>query len=268
MTYNPVRTRALILNTISVLLTLSTLIPSNVKPSPEVAQRWALLIGINEYKSEQIRSLQGCVADVKNMRDILVHRFGFPESNIKMILNQQATTKNINKTLQSHLLKNNSINQKDVVLLYYAGHGSQQVDENNDEPDGMDETIVPYDARAGGAEITDDEVGSWLQELRKKTTNLTFILDSCHSGSATRDPYSAVRYVPPKTGVGATRGVNTPTYSQSRKGSDWMMPESGYTLLSACMHFENSHEFKIENQVRGVFSYHLQEILKIGRAHV
>jgi len=262
MIKSQIKIKTVIAGTICILPILFTIHLAKSQPANAGIQRWALLIGINEYKSQQIRSLKGCVADVENMRDILVHRFGFPESNIKMILNQQATTKNINKTVQSHLLKNNSINQNDVVLLYYAGHGSQQVDENNDEPDGMDETIVPHDARAGGAEITDDEIGNWLVELRKKTSHLTFILDACHSGSATRDPYSQVRYLPPETGAKSTRSAHTRTYSQSSKGSDWIRPESGYTLLSACMHFENAHEFKVENQVRGVFSYHLQEILK------
>ena len=38
------------------------------------------------------------------------------------------------------------IGQDDIVVFHYSGHGSQMTDLEGDEPDGLDETIVPYDS--------------------------------------------------------------------------------------------------------------------------
>ncbi len=56
------------------------------------------------------------------------------------------------------------------------------------EPDGYNETIVPYDSRTQGIyDIPDKVLTSLLARLATtKGTNITVILDSCHSGSGTR----------------------------------------------------------------------------------
>ena len=54
------------------------------------------------------------------------------------------------------------------ALFYFAGHGYYREDEDGDEPDGVDEALVPHDARfvsdgsgPAGMEnlIIDDEIG-------------------------------------------------------------------------------------------------------------
>jgi hypothetical protein len=54
---------------------------------------------------------------------------------------------------------------------------------------GIDETIVPYDSRDPDNKVFDisgAELHPLLEQLATKTRNLTFILDSCHSGSLVR----------------------------------------------------------------------------------
>jgi hypothetical protein len=84
-------------------------------------------------------------------------------------------------------------------MLYYSGHGSQMPDISKDETDGLDETIVPYDSRLPGKfDISDDELNALLKKLAAKTSNITVILDSCHSGTFSRGT-STIRRIEPDT---------------------------------------------------------------------
>lgn len=59
-------------------------------------RKLALLVGINEYR--QFTNLQGCVTDVDLQRELLVHRFGFNPTDIKVLsdtANNKATRENI-----------------------------------------------------------------------------------------------------------------------------------------------------------------------------
>ncbi|MCB9594842.1 MAG: caspase family protein [Sandaracinaceae bacterium] len=69
----------------------------------------------------------------------------------------------------------------DVVLVFFSGHGQQVPDEENgDELDQLDETIVLFDQA-----IRDDELVAALDQIHAGTVILA--LDSCHSGGFARD---------------------------------------------------------------------------------
>jgi broad specificity phosphatase PhoE len=75
----------------------------------------------------------------------------------------------------------------DVLLFYYAGHGSQVRNSLSYKPDKQDETIVPWDANVGAWDIRDKEIARLFNEaLDKHKVTLTAIFDSCHSGSVAR----------------------------------------------------------------------------------
>ena len=93
------------------------------------------------------------------------------------------------------------------MVVHYSGHGSQVPDLEGDEPDGLDETIVPHDSGRADPEtgigpanrdITDDEIYERLRKLSAKTDAITLIFDSCHSGTISRDPFGELtRYLEP-----------------------------------------------------------------------
>ena len=79
------------------------------------------------------------------------------------------------------------------VVFHFSGHGSQVRDQKTgtdaDERDGMDETIVPYDAQRQGsdADIRDDELNAFAHQVcARESTRLWMILDCCHSGTGVR----------------------------------------------------------------------------------
>ena len=88
-------------------------------------------------------------------------------------------------------------------MVHYSGHGQQISDNNGDEIDKLDETIVCWDTPAfykkgytGDKHLRDDELGVMIAVLREKLGTegqLLVFMDSCHSGTGTRGDKPAVK---------------------------------------------------------------------------
>lgn len=85
---------------------------------------FALIIGIDAYKSGSIWNLESATSDAKSIKHWLGHHLGVPRNNILMLLDSQATTSNIEDAFAFHLLDNPAIQHGDSILIYWAGHGS------------------------------------------------------------------------------------------------------------------------------------------------
>jgi hypothetical protein len=144
--------------------------------------RKALLVGINDYPGTQ-NDLQGCVNDITNIYDVLVKYFAFLPSDIVMLSDSRAKKKEIVQGLTSLIAGGKD---GDVLVFHYSGHGSQVPDVEGDEDDGKDEVICPYDFDWTGGFIKDDDISELVAEM-KKGVKLEIILDSCHSGTGTRE---------------------------------------------------------------------------------
>ena len=126
----------------------------------------ALLVGINKYPNfPPERQLRGCLNDVALLRATLRDRFGFAETSMMVLTNEQATRAAILAAMKKLA---DDTGPDDVVLFYYSGHGSQMSDREGDEPDFYDETIIPYDSGRmtyENRDISDDEIYLWLRDL-------------------------------------------------------------------------------------------------------
>ncbi|KAF8521928.1 hypothetical protein BU17DRAFT_87487 [Hysterangium stoloniferum] len=128
---------------------------------------FALFIGIDRYQSTFIHPLNGAVADAQEMYMFMSKTYNLHSSDHR-------------------------INRCDPILIYYAGHGDRVPAPNGwHAPDGMVETIVPYDTWTMNGEIgnmiSDWGLGDLLASLaQNKGNNITVILDCCHSNSGTR----------------------------------------------------------------------------------
>ncbi len=145
-------------------------------------KKQALLVGINDYQG--INDLQGCINDVTNVRSILKTYFGFTNSEIRVLTDSRATKSNILSRLDKMV---SSAVEGDKLIFHFSGHGSQIRDRDGDElADHMDELICPYDMNWDDGFITDDMLREILTRLKKGVT-MEILLDSCHSGTGTRD---------------------------------------------------------------------------------
>jgi len=160
----------------------------------EAPARLALLVGIDRYAPgtpENFLRLLGCVRDVRLAEQVLQRRFGFPSESIRVLLDDQATHAGIVQAFRDHLVARAGPDTE--VVFWYSGHGSRVPDQSRAaaaEIDAKDATFVAYDSRAegqdGAYDIADDELRSLLAALSAKTSRITVVTDSCHSGGATR----------------------------------------------------------------------------------
>ncbi|MGA9773644.1 MAG: caspase family protein [Blastocatellia bacterium] len=230
--------------------------------SPE---KFALIVGINEYR--YVQKLEGSVQDARDMKEVLQSKFEFPENRILVLTDEQATHEAIINAFKSHLIESARNNPNAIIVFHYSGHGSQAEDRNGDEADGLDETIVPVNSRDPedrNFDITDDELDELFDELSRFTPNTTFILDSCHSGSATRGESSRLtarevaqdkRRQPSQKPVARTRSADS-------QNVDMLPKNERYVTISGCMAQERSYETVNGKKRNGAFTFYLVEALR------
>ncbi len=172
---------------------------ANLTFAQKIPRKYALLIGVSKYsrgidEDEEWWNLNS-KNDIEAIKQTLIRKFNFKQAEIKTLLTKQETTKkSILNGFRDLIAK---VKAGDIVYLHYSGHGSQVLDDNGDELDGLDETLVPSDYQSrqdGSRNIRDDEIGKFLEELKAKNpSNVTFVVDSCFSGTITREGRQFVR---------------------------------------------------------------------------
>ena len=134
-------------------------------------------IGVNQidpahYGTDGI--LRGCENDARAMHSIASSQ-GYETS---LLLTRDATSAKVLKALYSAAER---LAPGDILLLTYAGHGSQIPDSDGDEDDRRDETWCLYDRM-----MVDDELyRTWAQF--KPGVRVFMLSDSCHSGTVARE---------------------------------------------------------------------------------
>lgn len=158
----------------------------------------ALIVAIGNYPEPRKNKWKviNSINDIPLIKNALVANMQFDEKNIRVMADSQATKKGIVDALDELILK---VQSGDIVVIHFSSHGEQIEDDDNDEIDGLDETIVPYGAvfssdHSRAAELNrgylrDDLFGDKVIQIRNKLGkdgNLLVIIDACHSGTGTR----------------------------------------------------------------------------------
>jgi hypothetical protein len=167
---------------LSILRILFVLfVVSIVSPRPALAKdpdwqpqkTWVFVVGVLSWKhSEMFGSFP-----VKNRRDDAFVNFfrqsGVPASQIVYLQDKEATQQRIDSASTSQLKK---LGPEDLLIVYYAGHGSKS-------NDGNDVFLASYDAG-------DDDVEGWsinsipAKIQSSKCKRVLWFIDCCYSGQA------------------------------------------------------------------------------------
>jgi|GEM_PF-1671813 len=223
----------------------------------------ALLIGIDEYESDEISDLAGCANDVDLMKSVLIGKFDFAPDDVLALKDEAATRTGIIEAIRSHLGQSES---GDIAFVHYSGHGSQMPDRSGDEADGWDETIVPHDSRGGEVfDISDDEINGLMRELSAKTPHVVFVMDSCHSGTAARAVLAG--NVPRKAPADERTPPDPEPWALGARGFEEAadgirLPGSNYVLISGCRANELSNEASFDGARHGAMTYYLARALR------
>jgi hypothetical protein len=156
--------------------------------TPASTSHKALLIGIN-YKGQKAE-LSGCHNDVAAMKAYIMSE-GFTDTieTMKTLcddgIHDDPTAKNICDAFKWLV---EDVKEGCSLFLHYSGHGGSIADDNGDEKDGKDETIVPLDYLTVG-HIRDDDMYKMLVAHLPVGVDFTIVMDCCHSGSVIDLPY-------------------------------------------------------------------------------
>lgn len=246
---------------------------------------YALLVGINSYPQSPLR---GCLNDVRHMEEYLQARLGGDtgggdpyQLQLETLLESEATRERIIDRFRAHL---GQARQGDTALFFFAGHGSQErppLQYASLEADGWSETLMAYDSFEGH-HLADKELAVLIAEVEKNGAHILIILDSCHSGSATRGSGDGAA----ATGDNNLEGVRQIAPAEIRRSNDsywfahepqlpavletdagWdILPYGPHVLLAACEDSQVAKECDSpRGERRGIFSYYLIELLqKLG----
>jgi hypothetical protein len=161
-------------------------------PAGPVQQKWALIVGISRFEDHAVPSLNYTTSDASSfaaeLKDPAIGRF--PEANVRVLTDDQATTRNIKEQL-NWIARNAQPN--DVVVIYVATHGSPR---ELDSAGGAN-YIVTYDTEIKST-TTPDQDALYATALpmvdlanavatRMKALRTAVILDTCYSGGAVKN---------------------------------------------------------------------------------
>ena len=154
----------------------------------------ALLIGIN-YMNDSDITLNGCIDDVINMRNILIDAYDYDPSNILTLRDDDIHS--IHQPTRNNIINNlkklaNESDKLDELWLHYSGHGSLIFDNKSINADKMENILVPVDYKTKGF-ILDIELLAIVKTIKCKTM---LLFDSCHSGTMCDLPW-AIEYKNP-----------------------------------------------------------------------
>lgn len=214
------------------------------------ATKRALLIGIDKYENHPALSeFNGAANDVRVMESVLRGRFDFKTEYIRKLVNEAAKRADIVRELEA---LTQAAGPSDVVVVHFSGYGSQ-VPGDPGEIDGLDETLVPFDGKLGGAgELTDDEMNGFMSAIAKRTPNVTLILDVCFGGRASADE-ATMRCIGSRGNSQATRGMKSFTGAERFP----FKQRSDYTLIIASQTGQPAYEVNYATGRHGAFTYEI-----------
>ncbi|MCJ7615009.1 MAG: caspase family protein [Desulfobacterales bacterium] len=215
--------------------------PSALESSP-IAKKWAVIIGISNYKDTRIPSLRYAAMDAKAFYDWIISAEGgkYSPVDVKLLLNHYATVENMKDALFEWL---GQALAEDMVTIYFAGHGSPQ---SPDHPNNL--FLLPYDADY--TRITTTCFPMWDIEtaLKRfiKSKKVVVIADACHSGGVGAGFDVARR---------ANRGILVNPISSGIQNLSQI--GDGVCVVSASDDKQLSQESKDWGGGHGVFTYYL-----------
>lgn len=138
---------------------------------PKYDDHWALVIGINEY---QHGSPLGYASNDASVFAETLDKFGFPKSNIVLLLDKDATLNGIRREMHKLAKKTGD---DDRIVVFYAGHGLTLPAYGREAG-----FLVPVDGKADDTStlLPWDDLANTSRLIRAK--HMLFIMDACYGG--------------------------------------------------------------------------------------
>jgi hypothetical protein len=259
---------------------------------------YALLIAVDFYFPDRLPNgsyyphLGGCVRDVQHVETLLTTRFGVPADHILKLSATNVGRAQPHEPFEDWPTYANMVDRfqrltamarpGDQVYVHYSGHGGRTVTAYPQlkGENGLDEALVPTDIGKPQARyLRDVELAYLIQAMVDKDLRVIVVLDSCHSGGATRGPGAArVRGIdaidtssrpteslvaPNETLVSTWQDLSGGATRSVKPASGWLVDPKGYTLFTACRANELAYEYPFNGkESNGALTYWLLDSLR------
>jgi len=199
-------------------------------------QGYALIIGVAHYPN--VRPLPDSVLDDARAISAMLQRAdraGYPQQNVRLLLDKDATKLNILSGLQWLA---SSVSADSTAVVFFSGHGGLFTDAAN-----KGNYLIPYDTRLNAVKdtaISSDELTAALRAI--PSSRVVVMLDACHSGG-TGEP----KDLDPNTAV-YKGGLEEAAYDQLKQGAgrvviassrssevSWVLPNARNSLFTQCV---------------------------------
>lgn len=206
-------------------------------------QRYAVVVGISDYRDPKIPDLKYADADAQAFYDFITSPTGgsFNNENVLLLKNEQATLKNVKIAITSFLKK---AIDTDFVTIFMACHGEPEPD----RPSNI--YLLMHDSELDSLSATAYHMENVNADMKRyiSAKRLIFFADACHSGGL--------------SGPVGTRGFsNTVNIALSELKST----REGWGIVSASRAGEVSMESDQWGGGHGAFTYYLLQGMK-GKA--
>jgi len=254
---------------------------------------YALLIGIDYYKPNRLyKSLRGAVRDINLVDTFLKETLKVPSERIRKLTSpnpEDTTLSTVRSAAEQDPTYENIVRAFDditqsaqlgeQVYIHYSGHGgrAKTVYPNlkQGSSDQTDEGIVPMDIgdTPDGRYIRDVEMTTLLKRMTDKGLLVTVVLDSCHSGGATRGDAEIRSGTEPDT---LERSAESLVAQREELERNWLelmrnravgvagLPQAReYVLLAACRPNEYAYEYAVNGgtERHGALTYWMIDTL-------
>lgn len=136
-------------------------------------KNYLLIIAVDKYKFW--KSLSNPVKDARDLKKVLMEKYGFTQDHVLELYNEEATPDNIRDQFESLKEKGTDL---DNLLIYYSGHGYY-------DPSFDLGYWVPSEGRtsqnATASYIPNDNIRNYIKVLNFR--HILMVADACFSGS-------------------------------------------------------------------------------------
>lgn len=142
--------------------------------SQKYENSWAIVIGINDYKHAS--PLTYACNDANAVAAKLIDSFNFPNDNVMVLLDNQATQKAVTASILGLV---DTVGEDDRIIVFYAGHGYTRAGRRGEVG-----YLVPCDGNTNdlASLIRWDELTRNSDLIPAK--HMLFIMDACYGGLA------------------------------------------------------------------------------------
>jgi uncharacterized caspase-like protein len=231
------------------------------KDTGVISQKWALVVGINQFKDPGPAKLRFAAKDSSDFARYLTDPKGgrFQAGHVKSLTNGEATLAGVKEALGWLRL---NVKPEDLAVVFFSSHGS----ERDADPNGVSYIILNDSDLSGPVKLyaTSLQMIDLVQTLNRevKARRVVLFLDTCFSGDALLGSSSGSKRVGVPVLNSAAPSATAPVSSAFSAAFQNLKSGIGRAVITASRADESSWED--EEHQNGYFTHYLLEALQEG----